>query len=97
MTKRRKLFNASSLWKGSQPAFTCSKLTIETLEQGVKYVQSYNDNDDGIMNDCYPKLLTFLNPFLPNVLFLYPPKTSEIRGFLMFSGGIKREDWKEMG
>ena len=26
--------------KASQPAFTCSKLTIETLEQGVKYVQS---------------------------------------------------------
>ena len=25
----------------TQPAFTCSKLTIETLEQGVKYVQSY--------------------------------------------------------
>ena len=24
----------------SQPAFICSKLTIETLEQGVKYVQS---------------------------------------------------------
>ena len=24
----------------SQPAFTCSKLTIETLEQGVKYDQS---------------------------------------------------------
>ena len=24
----------------SQPAFTCSKLTIETLEQGAKYVQS---------------------------------------------------------
>ena len=24
----------------SQPAFNCSKLTIETLEQGVKYVQS---------------------------------------------------------
>ena len=23
-----------------QPAFTCSKLTIETLKQGVKYVQS---------------------------------------------------------
>ena len=25
----------------SQPTITCSKLTIETLEQGVKYVQSY--------------------------------------------------------
>ena len=24
----------------TQPAVTCSKLTIETLEQGVKYVQS---------------------------------------------------------
>ena len=24
----------------TQPAFTCSKLTIETLEQGVNYVQS---------------------------------------------------------
>ena len=24
----------------SQPTITCSKLTIETLEQGVKYVQS---------------------------------------------------------
>ena len=24
----------------SQPAITCSKLRIETLEQGVKYVQS---------------------------------------------------------
>ena len=24
----------------TQPAFTCSKLTIETLEQRVKYVQS---------------------------------------------------------
>ena len=23
-----------------QPLFTCSNLTIETLEQGVKYVQS---------------------------------------------------------
>ena len=23
-----------------QPVFTCSKLTIETLEQGVKHVQS---------------------------------------------------------
>ena len=28
-------------WKGQpQPAVTCSKLTIETLEQSVKYVQS---------------------------------------------------------
>ena len=24
----------------TQPGFTCSKLTIKTLEQGVKYIQS---------------------------------------------------------
>ena len=27
-------------WKVSKPAITCSKLTIETVEQGVKYVKS---------------------------------------------------------
>ena len=25
----------------TQPAYNCSNLTLETLEQGVKYVQSY--------------------------------------------------------
>ena len=33
------LFNYLTLIT-SQPVFTCSQLTIETLEQGVKYVQS---------------------------------------------------------
>ena len=28
----------SSYYKETQPAFTCSNLTIKTLEQGVKYV-----------------------------------------------------------
>ena len=41
--KGRILRNASNalLVVTSQPAFTCLKLTIETLEQGVEYVQSY--------------------------------------------------------
>ena len=30
----------STKFELSQLAFTCSKLTLETLEQGVKYVQS---------------------------------------------------------
>ena len=29
-----------SNFKITQPAFTCSKLTIETLEQDIKYVQN---------------------------------------------------------
>ena len=32
--------NFKTLRMITQPAITCSKLTIETLEQGVKYVQS---------------------------------------------------------
>ena len=37
------IFNASFGLKYifTHPAYTYSKLTIETLEQGVKYVQSY--------------------------------------------------------
>ena len=34
---------SDNLWVSEeliQPAFTCSKLTIDTLEQDVKYVQS---------------------------------------------------------
>ena len=31
---------STSLDELTQSAITCSKLTIETLEQGVKYVQS---------------------------------------------------------
>ena len=37
------------------------------------------------------------NPFQDNALFLYPLKTSENRGFLMFSGGKKIENWPEIG
>ena len=37
------------------------------------------------------------NPFLANVPILYPLKTSENQGFLVFSGGIKWEHWPEMG
>ena len=33
------LENVNWIEKHTQPAFTCSKLTEETLEQGVKYVQ----------------------------------------------------------
>ena len=35
-------FSRTQLWlKVSKPAITSSKLTIEALEHGVKYVESY--------------------------------------------------------
>ena len=35
----KELYNYNVQIIATQPAITCSKLTIETLEQGVKYVQ----------------------------------------------------------
>ena len=37
VTKKKHLVNSDKL---AQPAFSCSKLTKEALEQGVKYVRS---------------------------------------------------------
>ena len=37
---KRIIFQLQTFFMVSQPIITCSKLTIETLEQGVKYVQS---------------------------------------------------------
>ena len=34
-------YNVSEHCHSTQPAFSCLKLTTETLEQGVKYVQRY--------------------------------------------------------
>ena len=34
------LFDGKFKHKATQTAFTCSKITIETLEQGVEYFQS---------------------------------------------------------
>ena len=41
--------STSLVEKQTQPEFTCSKLTIETLEQGAKYVQiKVNNQNDAI-------------------------------------------------
>ena len=36
----KSLFFITTVKKTSKPAFTCWKLALEMLEQGVKYVQS---------------------------------------------------------
>ena len=37
-----------------------------------------------------------LNTFYASGLFLHPLKTSETFGFLMFSGGVERNQWHEI-
>ena len=44
---------------GAQPAFTCSKLTIETLEQGVKYCSSVSIVNFEQVNPGFCDLLTY--------------------------------------
>ena len=39
----------------------------------------------------------FINPFHSTGFFLYPWKQQKTRGFLMFSGGIERDQWHEIG
>ena len=46
----------------SQPTFTCSKSTIETLEKGQKYAQKYNKNN-GVNDVVQVYLLLNLNIF----------------------------------
>ena len=49
----------------------------------------------------FSQLLEFFwilfNPFVPNAPFLYPLKTENPYGFLMFSGGTERVHWERMG
>ena len=51
----------------SEPAITCSKLIIETLKQGVKYVQSEQErlqNDAGVFIANFEHVLHLVLPFL---------------------------------
>ena len=68
-----------------------------------------NDNINlPISSTCQPYLLTcnnlLLNPYVPNTSIFYPVKTSknleDIRkpySFLMFSEGVERVHWEQMG
>ena len=49
-----------SLQVSTQPAITCSNLTMQTLEQGVKYVQRYQNDANGAI---LVSLLLTLNIF----------------------------------
>ena len=47
----------------AQSAFTYSKLTIETREQGVKYVQSYQKHQNDVIGVVLVSLMLTLNIF----------------------------------
>ena len=54
-----------AFYSWSQPAITCSRLTIKTLEQGVKYVQSLDTRT------VLVSLLLSLNLFHPLLQYFY--------------------------
>ena len=55
-------FTSKNVHTWNQPTITCSKLTIETLEKGVKYVQQVNNKDNRTSLTLLSLLLT-LNIF----------------------------------
>ena len=80
---------------------------VQTIPNIVgKAVKAFYERDPldvkvrGFMFVCYKSLKVFLkaiNPIHATSLSLYPLKTSENLWFLMFSGGIERDQWCEMG
>ena len=50
-----------------------------------------------LKNICKQLPSKLLNPFHVTVLFLYPLKIPKTSGFQMFSGGIERDRWHELG
>ena len=49
--------------------------------------------------NVFPHILfsSVLTRFMPLISFYTPRKHQKTRGFLMFSGGIERDQWHEMG
>ena len=58
---------------------------------------SYSEFSLGMMYDEKYRLKVNINPFFTSVPFLYTLKHQKTSGFLMFSGGVKREHIEEMG
>ena len=64
MANDNKEINRKYLIKGYMAAFTCSNLSTETLEQSVKYVESYQQRHQNYINDIIlASLLLALNIF----------------------------------
>ena len=99
-----KEFSGDSVW-----LLVCRLTTTccwKSIYQGLKKIKSWNVNVWNIVVQGHQSFVTvsslsskfvFINSFHVSDLFLYPLKASEKQRFLMFSGGIKRDQWNEMG
>ena len=81
---------------------------IESLEKQLDALEQKAHQNNTVQVVRFPgvfykRLFSCLNPFHATGLFRYPQQTSEnqrysdVRGFLMFLGGIERDQWHEMG
>ena len=50
----------------------------------------------GVLLLSQPTPYDWVNPFYMTGIFLHPHKTSQSRGFLMFSEGIEKDQWHGM-
>ena len=102
----------SKIWRGSCCNDWDWKLCIENVLWYFRFLLNYvlihfvnlsiHKNSQGKLT--FPEnpfketeFLLYLSPFDTKILFLYPWKRSNTRGFLMFSPGIERKQWHQMG
>ena len=60
----------------------------------MQVIRDFNTHTDVIVLDF---VIGFFKTIIDAGLFLYPQKHQEISSFLIFSGGIERDQWHEMG
>ena len=74
--------------------FTAYLLFITYFEQAIANCEITNRYEYWLWYKTVRKIL--INPFDATDLFLYPLKRQKTRSFLMFSGGIERDQWYDM-
>ena len=71
------------------PSKAAVTMFMKSLRQEIRLM--------GMVHFALKFFLTYLTHFMPLISLCTPLKTSEKTGFLMFSGGIERYQWHEIG
>ena len=64
---------------------------------GNQSCETWFEEEINSLTGFYMMETLVLNPFHATGLFTLPENIRQNRGFLMFSGGIEKDQWHEMG
>ena len=80
-------------WKGTATTYKMFTLQYFMHKNFMKTHQRKGPVTTLHLNMFLRKILYFFNPFMTNIPILYPLKHQKTKGFLVFSGSIKWENW----